>query len=44
MLIFTIILGFSLPAAMGVYWAIGGLVSMLQTLIMQLIMHRKKDR
>ena len=44
MLIFTIILGFSLPAAMGVYWAIGGLVAMLQTTIIQLIMRRKKDR
>lgn len=44
MLIFTIILGFTLPAAMGVYWAIGGLVAMLQTTIIQLIMRRKKDR
>ncbi|MBR5750117.1 MAG: membrane protein insertase YidC [Bacilli bacterium] len=44
MLIFTIVLGISLPAAMGVYWAIGGLVAMAQTAIIQGIMRRKKDR
>ena len=44
MLIFTVILGFTLPAAMGVYWAIGGLVAMAQTAIIQGIMRRKKDR
>lgn len=38
MLIFTIIMGFALPAAMGVYWAIGALMSMIQTVITQLIM------
>ena len=44
MLIFTVVLGVSLPAAMGVYWAIGGLVAMAQTAIIQGIMRRKKDR
>ena len=44
MLIFTVVLGISLPAAMGVYWAIGGLVAMAQTAIIQGIMRRKKDR
>ena len=33
--------GFSLPAAMGVYWAIGALISMLQTAITQYFMGKK---
>lgn len=41
MLIFTIIMGFALPAAMGVYWAIGAILSMAQTLIMQLIVKKR---
>lgn len=40
MLIFTIIMGFALPAAMGVYWAIGAIISMIQTLITQYFMAR----
>jgi YidC/Oxa1 family membrane protein insertase len=44
MLIFTIIMGFSLPAAMGVYWAIGALISMIQTVITQMIMAKKKAK
>ena len=40
MLIFTIIMGFFLPAAMGVYWFIGGLISMAQTGITQLVMSK----
>lgn len=40
MLAFTIIMGFALPAAMGVYWAIGAIMSMLQTLITQLIIKK----
>ena len=38
---FTIVMGFMLPAAMGVYWLISGLLSMAQTFITQLIIHRK---
>lgn len=41
MLIFTIVLGFALPAAMGVYWAIGALLSMVQTIIVQAILSKK---
>jgi len=47
MLIFTIIMGFFLPAAMGVYWSIGAIISMIQTLITQAIMihsQKKKER
>lgn len=44
MLIFTIIMGFSLPAAMGVYWGISALISMLQTIITQAIMDRKMKK
>ena len=42
MLIFTIFMGFMLPAAMGIYWLIGGLMSMLQTLISQVVLANKK--
>ncbi|MDY0100684.1 MAG: membrane protein insertase YidC [Bacilli bacterium] len=46
MLIMIVIMGFSLPAAMGVYWFIGALISIAQTLIMQPIIARqgKKQR
>ncbi len=42
MLIFTIVMGFMLPSAMGVYWLIGGLISMVQTLITQSLLAKKK--
>ncbi|MFA5480839.1 MAG: membrane protein insertase YidC [Bacilli bacterium] len=42
MLIMIIVMGFSLPAAMGVYWFIGAVISVVQTLIMQTIMSQKK--
>lgn len=41
MVVITIVMGFSLPAAMGVYWAIGALISMIQTAITQYFMGRK---
>ncbi len=44
MLIFTIFLGFALPAAMGVYWAIGALLSMAQTAIVQAIISKKMGK
>lgn len=44
MLIFTIIMGFFLPAAMGVYWAIGAVISMAQTLLTQVIMNNIKKK
>ena len=44
MMIFTIIMGFMLPSAMGVYWLIGGLISIIQTLITQLILSLRKKR
>jgi membrane protein insertase Oxa1/YidC/SpoIIIJ len=43
-LIFTIIMGFSLPAAMGVYWGIGALISMIQTWITQVVMAKKQEK
>lgn len=42
LIIFTIIMGFFLPSAMGIYWLIGGLISMLQTLITQSIMAKAR--
>ena len=44
MLAMTIIMGFSLPAAMGLYWAIGALISMLQTSITQYFMGRRLNK
>lgn len=44
MLIMIIFMGFTLPAAMGVYWFIGALVSLLQTLIINLVTNRKTAR
>jgi YidC/Oxa1 family membrane protein insertase len=44
MLIFTIIMGFALPAAMGIYWGIGALISMIQTWITQSIMLNKQAK
>ena len=44
LIIFTIIMGFFLPSAMGIYWLIGGLISMTQTLITQAIMNKNRRR
>ncbi len=38
---FIIIMGFTLPAAMGVYWFAGALFSMIQTLIMHFVLQKK---
>lgn len=42
MTIFIIIMGFSLPAAMGVYWFAGALFSVIQTLIIHFAFVHKK--
>jgi len=42
MLAMIIFMGFSLVSAMGVYWLVGALFSIAQTLITQAIMNRKK--
>lgn len=44
MLVFTIFMGFMLPAAMGIYWLIGGIISMLQTIITQAVMSRSAKK
>jgi len=41
MIIFTIILGFSLPSAMGVYWLAGAIFNIVQSLIMHLVFSKK---
>ena len=41
---FTIVMGFMLPAAMGVYWLVSGLIGMIQTVIIQLIMAKKAKK
>lgn len=44
MMIMIIIMGFSLASAMGVYWLIGALISITQTLITTYVMdHKKKN-
>ena len=42
LIIFTIVMGFFLPSAMGIYWLIGGLISIVQTVITQIIMAKGK--
>ncbi len=42
MTIFIIIMGFSLPAAMGVYWFAGAIFSVIQTLIIHFVFMHKK--
>lgn len=44
LIIFTIIMGFFLPSAMGIYWLIGGCISMIQTLVTQVILAKRKGR
>ncbi len=44
MMIFTIVMGFMLPSAMGVYWLISGLISMIQTFVTQLIISKGKNK
>lgn len=44
MLIMIVIMGFTLPAAMGVYWFIGAIVSLIQTLLIQFVFTGKKRR
>ena len=43
MLIMIIIMGFSLASAMGVYWLIGALISIAQTLITNAVMNKKNQ-
>lgn len=44
MLIMIIVMGFTLPAAMGVYWLVGALFSLGQSLITQSIVGKKKNK
>lgn len=44
MMIMIIIMGFSLASAMGVYWFVGALFSIAQTLIIQAVQNRKSNR
>ncbi len=44
MIIMIIVMGFTLPAAMGVYWFVGALISLAQSLIIQFIFSRKSRK
>jgi len=44
MLAMIIFMGFSLVSALGVYWLVGALFSIAQTLITHAIMNRKKHK
>ena len=44
MIIMIIVMGFTLPAAMGVYWFVGALISLAQSLIIQFIFARKPSK
>ncbi len=44
MLIMIIVMGFTLPAAMGVYWFVGAIVSLIQTIFTSVIFTGNKKR
>lgn len=44
MMIMIIVMGFSLPSGMGLYWLFGAIISMIQTLITQNILKRKQKK
>lgn len=44
MLALIIFMGFSLVSAMGIYWFIGAIFSIIQTLVMQLISDKRKAK
>ena len=44
MFIMIIVMSWTLPAAMGIYWLAGALISIAQTLIVDAIMNRKKKK
>lgn len=44
MLIMIIIMGFTLPAAMGVYWLVGAIFSLAQTLVTQVLIKDRKHK
>lgn len=44
MLIMVIVMGFSLPSAMGIYWFFGALISIAQTFITRAIMNKKGSK
>ena len=44
MMVFILIMGFSLPAAMGIYWFLGSLISILQSLLTEALQTRARHR
>ena len=44
MLIFIIIMGWSLPAGMGIYWFLSSLISIITTLLMEVVQTRNRHR
>ena len=44
MMVFILIMGFSLPAAMGIYWILGSLISILQALLTEALQTRARHK
>ena len=44
MLIFVVIMGFQLPAGMGIYWFIGAIISIIQSLIMEAVQTKNRHK
>jgi len=44
MSVFIVFMGWNLPAGMGIYWLLGSLISIFQTLIMELIQTRNRHK
>ena len=43
-MIFVIIMGYSLPAGMGIYWIFGAVIAIVQSIIMELIQTRNRHK
>ena len=43
MIIMIVFMGFTLPSGMGLYWLVGALLSIVQTVVTQAIMKKKKN-
>ena len=44
MSVFIVFMGWSLPAGMGIYWLFGSLISIIQTLIMEMVQTRQRHK
>jgi YidC/Oxa1 family membrane protein insertase len=44
MMVFIVIMGWNLPAGMGIYWLIGAVISVAQTVAMELVQTHSRHK